>query len=76
MKLNSRNDLIALRQQCFLRFETFSLIYRIVQLGVRIRHLPAIHKELETLCVSRILRFLLRKRRNLNRMVHNKGRLD
>ena len=63
-------------EQLFLCCETLSLIDRVIQLGVSICHLPAIHKELKTLYIVRIVRFLLCQRRNLDRMIHDKGRLD
>ena len=56
--------------------ETFSLVDRIVQLRVSVCHLPAVHEELETLYIVGIFRFFLCKRRDFNRMIHNKSRLD
>ena len=56
--------------------ETFSLIDRIVQLRVGVCHLPAVHEEFKTFYIVGIVRFFLCKRRNLDRMIHNKSRLD
>ena len=57
-------------------FETFSLIDRVVELGICVTHFPCIDKELETLYLVRIGRFLLGQRRDLDRMIHDKCRLD
>ena len=67
---------VALSKELFLCLETFSLVDRVVQLGVCVRHFPSVHEELETLYIVRILRFLLGERRNLNRVIHYKGRLE
>ena len=52
------------------------LVNGIVQLGIGVGHLPAVHKELKPLHIVGIVRFLLGKRRNLHRMVHHKGGLN
>ena len=57
-------------------FETLSLIDRVVQLGICVTHFPCIDKELETLYLSRVRRFLLCQRRNLDRVIHDECRLN
>ena len=57
-------------------FETLSLVDRVIQLGICVTHFPCITEELETLYLARIRRFLLGQRRNFDRMIHDKCRLD
>ena len=61
---------------CILCRKTLALIDRVVQLGVCIRHLPAVDEKLEALYLARIVRTFLGQRRDLDRVVHDKGRLD
>ena len=63
-------------QSLLLCLKTGPLIDRIIQLGVSICHLPSIHKELKTFYIIRIVRFLFCQWRDLNWVIHNKGRLD
>ena len=53
--------------------ETFSLIHRVIELGVGIRHLPAVHVELKPFHILRIIGFLLCKRRNIDGVIHQEG---
>jgi len=68
--------LITSRKSLLLGSETCALVDRIIQLRVSICHLPAVHEELKTLYIVRVLRLLLRERRNLDRMIHHERRLD
>ena len=54
--------LIPLGQQFFLGLETLPLVNGVIQFRIGISHLPAVHKELETLHILRIFRFLLGQR--------------
>ena len=58
-------SLITSRKSLLLGSETCALVDRIIQLRVSICHLPAVHEELKTLYIVRVLRLLLRERRNL-----------
>lgn len=68
--------LIALREELFLSFEALSLVDGVVKLGVRVRHLPAVHEELEALDVVRVIGLFLCERRYLNRVIHDKCGLN
>ena len=68
--------LITCCESLLLCCETRSLVDGIVQLGVSVGHLPAVHEELETLYIVRVLRFLLGQRGDLHRMIHDEGRLQ
>ena len=59
-----------------LQSETLPLIDGIVELGIGVCHLPAIHKELETLHILGIVRFFLGQRGYLDGMIHDEGRLN
>ncbi len=48
--------------ELILRLETFSLIDRVVQLGIRVAHLPAVDVELKTLDKIRTVRLALGQR--------------
>ena len=63
-------------QQLLLCLKAASLVLRIVQLGVGVCHLPAVQEELEPLHIVRIVGLHLRQRGDLNRVIHDKGRLD
>ena len=67
---------IARRCQCVLRLEALALVNRVVQLGVGVAHLSAVDEELKALHIIRVVRLLLRERRNLNRVVGHEGRLN
>ncbi|CDC03116.1 putative uncharacterized protein [Eubacterium sp. CAG:202] len=60
----------------FLLSKSFSLVDRVVKLGVSVTHFPSIDKELKSLYLFRVIRLFLCKRRNSKRMIHNKCRLD
>ena len=63
-------------QQLLLGLETLPLVDGVVELGVGVGHLPAVHEELETLYIVGIARLLLGQRGNLHRVIHDKGGLD
>ena len=67
--------LVSLGQQLLLGLKALSLVDGIVELGIRVGHFPAVHKELEALCILWIFRLLLCKGRDLHRVVHDKGGL-
>ena len=56
--------------------ETFSLINRVIQLGICITHFPCIDKQLKTFYFFRIVWFLFSKWGDRQWMIHNKGWLD
>ena len=68
--------LISCVSKSILRFETLSLVNRVIELGICVTHFPCINEQLETLYLIRIRRFLLCQRRNLDRMIHDKCWLD
>ena len=85
-KVRDDEDMMQLVESCLLYtsgvsksilcFETLSLVDRVIQLGICVTHFPCITEELETLYLARIRRFLLGQRRNFDRMIHDKCRLD
>ena len=69
--------LLVARGKClFLRLEALSLIDRVIELGVRVAHFPAVHVHLEAENLARMLRILLRERGDLDRMTCDKCRLN
>ena len=68
--------LIALTESFFLSLETLALVDRIVKLRVSITHLSACDEQLETLNIIGSVRLFLGKGRDLNRVIHNKCRLN
>ena len=68
--------LVALGKHLLLGGKAGTLVDGVVQLGIGICHLPAVHKELKALHIVRILRLLLGERRDLNGVIHHKGGLD
>ena len=68
--------LIALRQQLLLCAEAFTLVYRVVKLGVSISHFPAVHEELKPLHIVRVIRLAFGEGGYFNRMIGDKCRLD
>ena len=55
--------------------EAFTLVDGIVKLGVCVTHFPAVDEQFETLNIIRLVRLLLRKRGDLDRVVDDEGRL-
>ena len=62
--------LISVCKLLLLSREPLSLVDRVVELGVGVRHLPAVHIELEALDVVGIFRLSLCERRYLDGMIH------
>ena len=53
---------VALGEGGLLRLEALALVDRVVQLGIGVRHLPAVHEQLETLNIVGILGLFLCQR--------------
>ena len=68
--------LVALGQKLLLGLETLPLVDGVVDLGVGVGHLPAVHEELKALHVVGLAGLFLGQRRNLHRVVQHKGGLD
>ena len=56
--------------------EALALVDGVVELGISVAHLPAVHEHLKSLYIAGLIGILLCKRRDLDRMIHNKSRLD
>ncbi len=67
---------ITLRKLLLLRGKPLPLINRVIEFRIRVRHFPSVHKEFKTFHIFRIFRLLFRQRRNFNRMIDNKCRLN
>ena len=64
---------VSLGELFFLCCEALALVNGVVQLRVGVCHFPAVHEEFKTLYIFGIFRFLFGQRRNLDRVIHDKG---
>ena len=65
-----------LGQQLLLRLEARALVDRVVQLGIGVGHLPAVHEELEALHIVGVVGLFLGQRGNFDRVIHHERRLN
>ncbi len=63
-------------KKLILSLKARALVNRVIELGVCIGKLPAVHEELKAFNIIGVFRLTLCERRNFNGMIHNKGRLN